>query len=290
MPSGLTPDFLATSQSCTEFYLDATVVEPKTFQDSPSEKQVVDALNECNCPDFWLFAEVTGILRSTPPLKRMQHTTQSWIDGLHWYEAVQDAHSSYGKYPSCSITHDEWTLTLEAVPRGEAHRGKHGGRPLAGISRADFIDPAKPLILAVREKAQKYKGLDGPLVVAINRLGLASVNRNDVLLALFGWEASTDVPGLARITPPSGFQRRSHLWDAKKNTGVSAILLFNEVQPHTMASAPVCLYENPWASHPIPISLRHLPHAIVEGEFIRWYPGEALHSILGLPGNWPGTR
>jgi hypothetical protein len=161
---------------------------------------------------------------------------------------------------------------------------------LTGISRAGFINSAKPVRDALEAKWKTYKDVRAPFIVAVNALDRAGVDRIDVLLALFGWEGSTDEADLSRIAPPHGMQREGWLWDARKNTGVSGVLLFNELQPHTMASAPVCLYENPWASHPAPGTLRCLPHALVEGEFIRWHQGETLAAILGLPADWPGPK
>ena len=288
MSSGMTPDFFVASTSGEEFYLEATVAEPKTLRDSPSEEQSLDELSKLQCPDYWLFPKVRGVLHSTPPLKKMRQTFQGWIDELS-YETVKDTSRSR-KYPSCSFTHAGWALTLTAIPRGEAHRGKPGARPLADISRADFVDSAKPIWNAAHEKAKKYKALGAPFIVAINTLDRAGVDRLDVLLALFGWEGSTDEPDLARISPLRGERKRDWLWDANKNTGVSAILLFNELYPSAMASAPVCLYENPWASHPVPASLQRLPHAIADGEFMRWHPGETLGAILSLPADWPGPK
>lgn len=288
-PSGSTPDFLATTPSGEEFYLEATVAEPMTLKDSPSEKQVLDALNGLDCSDYWLAASARGVLRCTPPLGKVQQTFQEWIDGLN-YENVQDTHGRSGTYPRRTYVHVGWKLTLTAIPRSEAHRGKPGARPLAGISRADFVDSAKPLRNALDAKGKKCKDIGAPFMVAINTLDRAGVDHSDVLSALFGWEASTDEPDLARISRFPVSQRRGRLWDAHKNTGVSAILLFNELQPHAMAIARMCLYENPWASRPIPASLRRLPHAIADGEFMRWHQGETLGAILSLPRNWPGQK
>ena len=290
-PQGTTPDFFAASPYGEKFYVEATVVEPRTLQDSPNEKQAFDGLNELNCPDFWLHVQTHGKLRRTFPLgKRSQ--IQAWIDGLD-YESVQAARASNQQHPLFMVSHDGWTLTLEAIPRGEDHRGKAGGRPLGfGPERGGFIDSAKSLRDAMHKKASKYKAqnLGAPFIVVLNALDLAGVDRIDMLLALFGWEASTYEPDLARIAPPSGIRRKDWLWDANKNTGISALLLFNELHPATLASASLCLYENPWASLSVPASLRCIPHGIVAGEFIRWYPGQALYSILDLPRDWPGSK
>lgn len=286
---GNTPDFLAETTSGEEFYLDARVVNPKTFQISPSEERVFDELNKLHCPDFWLAAKVRGMLLSTPPLKKMRHTFQQWIDELD-YETVKNTVAGSEVPLSHSFIHGEWTLTLKPFAKGEDHRGKPNTRPFIPPPKAQFVDSTKPIVQAIREKARRYRNLGSPLVVAVNALDLSGVDRSDILQALFGWSAVAEVPDSTRITPPPGILKNECLWNPNKNTGVSAILLFNELQPNSIASAPICLYENPWASHLTPSSLRRVPHGIVEGEIISWHSGESLRSIFGLPENWPGPK
>lgn len=286
---GNTPDFLAEMTSGETFFLDARVVDPKTLKHSLSEELVFDELNKLHCPDFWLTAKVRGVLLSSPPLKKIRETFQAWIDQLN-YENVRDNDCSFGKCFSQSFEHESWVLTLKPIAKGGEHRGRPGARPLIPPPKAEFVDSAKPIIQAIREKDRRYRNLGSPLVVAVNALDLSGVDRTDILQALFGWSELTDLPDSARITPPTGIGKKECLWTANKNSSVSAILLFNELQPNSMASAPMCLYENPWASHSIPASLRRVPHGLVEGGFIRWYPGEALNSILGLPQHWPGPK
>ncbi len=285
---GQTPDFLAGVEEAEQFYVEATVVEPRTFQDSPREKLVFDELNKLRSPDFWLFAKsVRGTLASNPPLRKMRESVQEWIDGLRWESA--HVHSSSGTCQPFQLEHDGWTLQLDARPKGEEARGKPA-RPLSGPVRSAFVNSAEPLVRAVQGKAKEYKNLGAPLIVALNCLDRSGVDQIDVLLALFGWEGSSSEPNSARVSPPSGVQKRECIWDAKKNTGVSAVLLFNGFLPSSMATAPVCLYENPWAARPAPTSLRRLPHATVGGGLIRWHEGEALCSILNLPLDWPGPK
>ncbi len=292
MPSGQTPDFVANPQSGECFCLEATVSQPETFQDSPSEKQVLDELNRLRCPDYSLAVRTEGTLNRTPPLKKIRDCFQAWIDSLNYWD-VQALWANNQTLPTRSYTYGAWTLKVEAIPRSPDKRGRAGARPVGlGPDRGGVVDSAKPIWNAIHKKLISYRAKDfgTPFIVAVNALDLTGVDRIDMLLALFGWEADTGDSDLAQIIPPHGLRRDNWIWEANKNTGVSAVLLFNTLQPHTMASAPVCLYENPWASHPAPDTLRRLPHAVVEGEFIRWRQGETLGTILGLPADWPGPK
>jgi hypothetical protein len=284
-----TPDFLAETTSREKFYLDARVVEPQTLKNSPREERVFDELNKLHSPDFLLASMVRGELHSNPPLKRIRETFQAWIDQLH-YEMVKDCHTGLSGKFSKSFEHDGWTLTLDPLVRLEHLRGTPNPRPFIPPPSADFVDSTIPIIQAVREKARRYRNLGSHLVVAVNALDLAGVDRSDILKALFGWAEVMEGGASAKITPTPGIRRADCIWSATKNTGVSAILLFNELQTNSIANAPVCLYENPWSSHSIPSFLRRVPRGIVDGEMIRWRTGESLRSVLGLPEHWPGPK
>ncbi|MBI2852152.1 MAG: hypothetical protein HYX84_03490 [Chloroflexi bacterium] len=286
-PSG-TPDFLARTSSGEQFFLDATIAQPKTFRDSPSEKVVFEALNKLDCSDFSLCIRTRGVLKNIPPKNKIQQI-QDWVYSLD-YERIRTDLTTGLHLPEYRFEHGGWTLIIEALPRSPDKRGTKPHRPIGiGPMRVDFVDSVKPIVEAVRAKAHKYRGLGDPFVVAVNALDLAGAERIDVLLALFGYEASTEDPNISRVRSPQGINR-DHVWHTKKNTGVSAVLLFNELQHANLTSATFCMYENPWASYPVPVSLRRLPHSLVDGDFIKWYRGQALGAVLGLSPGWPGPK
>lgn len=287
-PSG-TPDFLACASSGERFFLDATIAQPKTFRDSPSEKVVFDALNKLDSSEFSLCIRTRGILKSIPPKNKIQQI-QDWVYSLD-YEKVRTDFTIGLQLPEYQFEHCGWTLIIEALPRSPEKRGKKPHRPIGiGPMRVDFVDSVKPIVEAVRAKAHKYRELGTPFVVAVNALDLAGTDKTDTLEALFGWESSTDDQNVSRIVAPQGVRKKDHIWDANKNTSVSAVLLFDELQHSNMASARLCIYENPWASYPIPAGLRRLPHGVVTGDYLKWYQGDNLGSLLRLAEGWPGPK
>ena len=221
----------------------------------------------------------------------MRRHFQEWVNVIHG-EDVEIVMGMSDRAPSCSFSHEDWTVTLTAVPRHETNMGK----PISPlITWPHYLKQSfsKKLRSEAKRKANAYRQIDGPLLVAINDLGGAD-KKLDVPVALFGWERDTDQQDRVSIVPPAGVNRRDWLWDHEKNTTISAILLLNGLHPNRMASASVCLYENPRARHPISHSLRLLPHAIVENNDLCWYPGQVLHSILDLPATaasiWRSSR
>ncbi len=284
-----TPDFLACTSSGERFFLDATIAQPKTFRDSPSEKAVFDALNKMDCSDFSLCIKARAELKSIPPKNKIRQI-QDWIYSLD-YEKIRTDLTIGLHLPEYRLEHGGWTLIIEALPRSPEKRGTKPHRPIGiGPMRVDSVDSVKPLVEAVRGKAHKYRGLGDPFVVAVNALDLAGADRTDTLEALFGWESSTDDQNVSRIVAPQGVSKKNHVWDKNKNTSVSAMLLFDELQHSNMASSRLCIYENPWALYPSPTSLRKLAHGLVRGDFLSWHQGESLGNLLHLPEGWPGPK
>lgn len=290
LTSSRTPDFLAKAPSGETFYLEATIAHPKTFRNSPSEKALFDEMNTLNCPDFSLSIRTRGTLNSTPKMAKNMRDVQAWINSLE-YEQIRTNWANKQQLPKYKLNFSGWTLIIEALPRSPEKRGTKPHRPIGiGPMRVESVDSVKPIVEAVRKKAHKYRELGGPFVVVVNALDLAGTDRTDTLEALFGWEASTDDQSVSRIIAPQGGSKKNHIWNKNKNTNVSAVLLFSELQHSNMASASFCIYENPWSNYTSPNGLRRLPHALVDGDFITWYPGQTLRDILGLPAGWPGSK
>lgn len=284
------PDYHATSPDNDEFYVEATVAKHRPFSDKPTEADVCDKLNAmCNSSGMYRFnAHVEGNLYQSLSEKALL-PIKKWIEGLSTAEIRH--RSETFTYPSGTPPKDarnpstEWTVTLIAKPRSETYRGVNS-KLLEGIVGGGAVDSVSPLVRAARKKMRQHRGSLGSLMLTINDFGDFPSDCIDVTLALFGWEQEVE-QGLSRISPPSG-KRQPSLWGNRENTSISAILLFHELTPRTLAHAEVCLYENPWAKYPIPSLLRQsFPHAIVEErqgiQYLRWYPGPRLSSILGIP-------
>lgn len=88
---------------------------------------------------------------------------QAWIDSLE-YEKVRIDWITKHRLPDYRHKISEWTLVLQAYPISSEKRGVIPHRPIGiGPMHVDFIDSVKPIVDAIRKKAQKYRGLGDPL-------------------------------------------------------------------------------------------------------------------------------
>ena len=281
-------EYLVTTPDGDEFHIEATAVTPQDFSRTKStEEDVCRKLQEmCQNPYvYWFHAWADGELYRYLP-KRELLSIKRWVEGLSTGDVrAQEANFSFA---SGTPTHDaeapskEWEIQIHASPRSEVKRGAPD-QLLVGFGRSGGIDAVSPLIRAARAKRRQLRAIELPLVVAISKVAIFPSDHIDVSMALFGWEQAAET-GVSRITPPKEEWRQRSLWGKQENTRVSAILLFHGLRPGTVEGADVCLYENPWARHPIPPWLRQsLPLAYVrEHQGIRslhWPPDTRLSAI-----------
>jgi hypothetical protein len=286
---GNTPDFHAQSVTEEPFYLEARVVDPQSLKHSTREELVFDELNKLHSPDFMLDSQVRGKLTSNPRLKEIRAVFQSWIDQLD-PQTINENRYDYFTSHSKSFQQGNWIITLRPVALGPGVKVNPVSRPFLPPVIADFVDSKRPIIEGIQEKTQRYKNLDRPLIVAINSLDLSGVSRSEILSVLFGNTENTGHEDSARIIPSPDNRNLKRVWSPSQNTNLSAIILFNELQPNSITQAPFCLYENPWAAYSIQSSLRNIPHAKVEGEIVNWYKGNSASTVLGISETWPGSR
>ncbi len=285
------PDFFVETQTGECAYVEATISSPNTFQDSPTELVFFDELNKLHCPDFWLHIPSTrGKLNQTPPLKKTMRNIQTWIDGLN-YENAKSMWESRKQLPEYEYRYLDWVIRIEAMPKGQASRGKPHHRPIGiGPIRMEWVNSIKPISSAIHEKASKYRGVGSPFVIAVSALDPVGIEKREIVEALFGYEESTEDATKSIITPLNGKRNKDNAWSPKKNRGISGLILFDDLHHANLANANVYFVENPWATYQSPRVFRRLPHGLVQDDFLKWYPGEKLRMILGLPETWPGAK
>ena len=282
-------DYLAATPLGDEFYVEATVLWPEQFsRRRPTEEDVCKKLREmCKVPWlYWFTATASGELYQNLPKKKL-NPIKEWIEGLPTdYPKTESMDISFpsGKPPRHESTPSTvWDIVINARPRSGSFRG-NPDLLLTGFGRGGSIDSVSPFLSTARAKVKQHRTVNKPVVLAINDLADFPLAKIDVSVVLFGWEQNAET-GLSRITPPHGHRRPRSLWGNKENSTISAVLLFRGLRPGYEQSANVCLYENPWARHPVSGWLKEtFPHSyVVEKEgihYLFWPAEERLPSVF----------
>ncbi|MBI1885811.1 MAG: hypothetical protein HYS09_05805 [Chloroflexi bacterium] len=286
------PDFLVKSNSGT-FYLEATLASERSHEDQAAQAReniVYDALDRLDSPNFFIGMNLRGAPKTPPSARRMRAFLADRLKALD-PDHITDLYRSGGKQalPRWHYQHDGWTIEFYPIPKSPKARGKSGIRSIGFRSYAMWGRTASAIRDAILSKAGKYGNLEAPYVIAVNVVPHGA-QRDDIMEALFGDEQM--VIQLTKSGPREGGMNRklNGAWTSPagpRYTRVSAALLCSGVLPWTILRAPVCLYHNPWAKHGYESPLIRLAQAIPTGGRMHWQDGEALHSVLGLPENWP---
>ena len=263
------PDFLVCHDD-QRFYLEATVTgqEAGPFTRNQNEKDVINNLNTLTSPHFYITIHIEGKLSRTLSKK----------------EVICPLIDERGRNaaPSQKIEFGDWCLEGWLRPISPEKRKRDSTRRLIlGDNRAVPTDCAGPVRKALQKKAQKYRNLDAPLVVAVHTRDLFYNGQDHDMEVLFGEGQllySKEHPEL-----PSEFDRKPNgVWS--HDSRIDAVLSFQRVDLWNLwHNASACFYINPHNSNAaLPNALFRLPHSKgYDGEMKR-FEGADIGQLVGV--------
>ncbi|MBJ2286006.1 hypothetical protein JFT66_17775 [Pseudomonas sp. MF6755] len=286
------PDFHVMSPCGEDFYLEAVLASVDDDSDPGAEARIgltLDALSFASHANFMVAVEYEGVPHTQPSGKKLLAATLKWLDSLDPDEIRTEIEcNGLDSVPPLNWEHEEWQVVLRAIPLKPERRGC--ARTLIGVLDGGVgpIDQWSPIRNAIKFKGSKYGILDKPLLIAVN-FGSFHLDRMDEMQALFGQEQY-----LIAVQNPEAeprFDRAPNgAWLGKSGPQarrVSGAWIFNDLTAYTLASRRHTIYFNPWAANSLPEALKLMPHALVKGEEMQWYPGSSLSEVLELPLDWP---
>lgn len=286
------PDFLVTGADGHEFYLEA-VLSSERDGTSPAAEAMKEItlgyLNEAPHHAFMVDLQSEGNPTSQPAGTKLVHDVHTWLGGLD-PDHLRDQLIAHGldAMPDMTWSHQDWEVTLRAIPMDQDRRGKTTRLIGALGFGAKWVNAWEPMRDAIKKKANRYGAVTKPLVVAVNA-DIFHLDEIDEVQALYGEEYWSEVIGHPERSGPArhanGAWRGPH---GPENRRVSAVWFFNDLTPYTLADRRSTLYVNPWAYVAAPESLQRVPTRKVEDDKMVHSPGMDLGSIYGLPMGWPG--
>jgi hypothetical protein len=298
LDSGTTrrPDFFVKPLVGSCFYVEAILATAEPAEESAARarmNEVYDALNRLDSPNFFVGLDIVGAPATPPSARRIRAFLKAQLDQLDPDEIGARWKSSGIKtVPQWHYEHDGWEITFYPLPKSPKLRGQSGVRPIGMRGHEGrFVDSGTPIRNAIVAKAGRYGDLELPYVIAVNALDEASVDKIDIMDALFGKEQYTVTFGkTGMVSEPEMSRAPNGAWISEsgpRNTRVSAVLLTVRLFPWTVGRAGIYLIHNPWAQRPYSSPLTCLPQGIPEDGQMRWQEGDSLYEILGLPLRWP---
>lgn len=285
------PDFLVTSPSGEQIYVEAVCVSDDDGRDMAAEVRkavALQVLDDTYHANFMVAVDSIGDPVTQPSGKRLAAKVVSWLNTLDADRVIADSAYCYDLLPENNWQHEDWQVRLRAIPVKPEARGLQ--RRLIGTRgfEGGVIDVWTPIRDAICRKGRRYGDLDLPLVVAVN-VDTFDLDQIDEAQALFGQEqyefavgSNDDEPRFTRA--PNGAWWGPSGPKSKRSSGA---WLFSNLSPYTLAHRRHTLYLNPWANRHVPTFFLRMPHAQVQDEKIRHFDGVTIRDAFELYEQWP---
>ncbi|MEX5265773.1 hypothetical protein RF640_17285 [Kocuria sp. CPCC 205231] len=288
------PDFLAIKDG-HGMYVEARSISPSDAKvaDSNRLKQVYDALDQLDSPNFFLWVNVGEQGPRPLPAKPLRRELEQWLETLDPDEVTQQAQDDWDDEgrPTLEWSRDGWGLHFEVMPKSPEARGEPGLRALGafGSRSVGVIDEAPSIKRALSRKGSAYGTLDYPFVVALGTYMFDS-DHFHVMNALYGQSsvALQELPD-GRTIPhsvrtPDGYWSSPSGW---RRQNVAGVLMVNQLQPYSIGSQTPNLWVHPDTHH----ELEALPiwnkATLIGTEIRNDAPRTPPLKFFGLPSPWP---
>lgn len=290
------PDFLVSrpGNPKSSFYLEATVVDYARNEASLRKRQelVLEMIEAAYHPDFAIRVHQLAAGDSQPSRREVVGAIEQWFATLD-HEAEQRRVGELGRADEMIALGKGWRLRALPYPRPEQSRGDRSFPTIATRSGGGMINEPPTILDDLRDKASRYGRPDRPYVIAA-LCAREFATELDIEQALYGPEVikvavgpGGPQTGVARIDrDPKGLWQRDEQQTA---TRVSAVLSAIQLHPWSIASVPLTLWLNPWATRRLTASL---PWATVSGDLaanaiVRADGEREPREFLDLPERWP---
>jgi hypothetical protein len=285
-----TPDFQVTEAAAPAYFVETTATDDTSFaarKDDAWKNVVYDAINDLECPDFFLGMEVSDSTKAQPSSKAIKKFLIEKIKSVTYDGLMRQAEmSGMDSMPRWEYAEQDWSITFFPIPKKPQFRSTPGVRPIGMMMDEVYtVNSHVSLREELDGKAKKYKGVVGPLILAVNQFGKVVDQRVEVQ-ALLGDE----VISFSLNSKETSFSRKLNgFWlgpSGPRNRHVSAVLLLRRMTAYSMPTTETQLYLNPWAEKPLKSFLEALPTASDGGGELKFRVGNRLGDMLGLSASW----
>lgn len=253
---GSAPDFRIVTPSGEQFYLEACVL----FESDPKQdrrKQIfLESLQDVRSKyfDLMVWENFSTFPKVAVSKREFVRSVQAWLGHLDWNEIIWQYDRFGGQdLPRKAWVMSEWEVALTAIPRNPSDILVDND----GVSRTVGIMIHENTIAArardaIRKKAQRYRDLDAPLVVAVNVLKW-NFDQDDIETSLFGADGVVyHVDPLHGSFVPAGEYRKCGDAVFRKNADrrcdhLVAVLFGFNIGLWNVASYPATLIPNPFS-------------------------------------------
>lgn len=281
------PDFLVTTSEGDSVYVEVVLTSEfsKNYKSAQKRKDIVlDKISEIDSPNFFINILDNNQPNTCPKGKELQNKLKEWIDQLDKSKVlIEFEEKGIHGLPTMKWEHDGWSVKFQAMPK-ESSKSRIIGLRTSGFRLVNIKEPIKKVI---SKKSNHYGKLEHPLLIVVNAIdtSLHEIDERDVL---FGDECLE----YACTSPSESWTHRSTrtpngVWKVGKNTRVSGVWFFNNLNSWNISTRKNTLYFNPWGEKQLPQLFTALNHVIGNNGKLEKKEGALISDLLNLPVDWP---
>ena len=299
---GLTPDFAISDSSAAigqfNFVVEASDIDLERgtkLERDWNERSAIDALNEIDCPNFFLIVEARGKLESTPPKRRLKSTFENLIEKANYEELLLKTIGpdfDINELPTETYTFGNWTVIGRLCPVTPETLEISGGFVGVFSGQADSLDDIGKTRDRLYEKSNRYRNVDN-LIIAL-RCDESNHRMQEVLFGRqqFNFFVHNDPAEAKDLPSPYYSQKLDGFWfnsSGPQNHHVIGVVVFYSVHPWSIDKSRAIFFSNPYVDEPMPEWTKLVTHAeynngeisIVEGVPVCNFLGD--YEVLGNP-------
>ena len=271
---GLTPDFkISEKGSCSNeltYVVEASDIDLERgtkLERDWNERSAIDALNEIDCPDFFLIAKARGRLESTPPKRKIKGVFEDLVQRADHKELLAKTtrpEFSISEMPSKKFTFGNWTIVGHLFP-GMPETREIGGDFVGVFSgEADSIDDIGRTKTRLYDKARRYKNVDN-LIIAL-RCDDSNHRLKEVLFGSqqFNFYVHNDPTETTALPAPFYSQKLDGFWvnsSGPQNNNVIGVVAFYGIHPWNTDKTRAIFHANPYLDKAMPEWTKLITHA-----------------------------
>ena len=271
---GLTPDFqvkeeLADGSQLT-YVVEATDIDLARGTDLErawNELEVLDALDEICSPDFRLFIQMEGKLKSLPPKAQLKRPFAKMVRAAKYEEVFrigQEQNYNPTNLPKASFQYGDWTIVGHLWPVLPEYRGRTKGIVGASSMGGGYLDDIGKTKDRLYEKARRYSSVEN-LIIAL-RCDVSNKRLDEVLFGSqqFTIYVNNDASSTTPPPEPHQSQRMNGFWfnsSGPINRHVIGIVAYYGVHPWALDRSTAVFYSNPYLQGPMPAWTKLIHHA-----------------------------
>lgn len=237
------PDF------CAQFADEEVIVEAAVVTDVSNKERAREARMEglhreidrkLSSSDFWIFLGEAAPVDVVPPSKEIIRFIREKLGGLKWELVSAELEINPHATPRWDYEgKNGFSIEISAFPKAPHLRGNSDIRTVAGNHGATrWGGSADALNKSIRDKCSKYGRPNLPFIIAVNAISKWGTGQDDIDEALFGTATETPFREAVWVGPQGPRNRR-----------LSAVIVA-KVWPWNLSAGEICLYHNPYATHP----------------------------------------